>query len=183
MQESSQPVADKYKRPPCADQLLALFGHNPRDRGALISAGGHGIADSGSGDSPRTPQGLSAEPPAPPSGTQGSRPMRDHSVTSPSKKRTSRTASLDDCVADFTQYMERVNETKLRRLVSESDEVEQVRNILIADGMTEVDPLLHQALNLCAVRIHRQNLLSMRTKDGRENYIRVSWEVFNASSK
>ncbi|KAG2552895.1 hypothetical protein PVAP13_9KG488200 [Panicum virgatum] len=60
--ESSKPAGEKYKRPSFCEQLFLLFGHTPRDRGELFSAGGHGTDQTSSGDSPRTPQDLSNEP-------------------------------------------------------------------------------------------------------------------------
>ena len=62
VQESYEPAGDKYKRPPFCEQLFSLFGHTPRDRGELFSAGGHGTDQTSSGDNPRTPQDLSNEP-------------------------------------------------------------------------------------------------------------------------
>ena len=62
VQESSKPAGEKYKRPSFCEQLFSLFGHTPRDRGELFSAGGHGTDQTSSGDSPRTPQDLSNEP-------------------------------------------------------------------------------------------------------------------------
>ncbi|KAF8666528.1 hypothetical protein HU200_053645 [Digitaria exilis] len=171
--EQSQP-GEKYKRPSCCDQLFALFGHTPRDRGELVSAGGHGTDQTCSGGSPRTPQDLSDSPLEPRSGGQSSkRCIREHSVDSPIKKKT---PSLDDCLEDISHIIRESRDQKAR-LTTEAEEMATVNKILKEDGFNESDLFFAQALNVCTNRTRRRAFLDLETKQGRINYVKVTWEV------
>ncbi|CAD6206602.1 unnamed protein product [Miscanthus lutarioriparius] len=94
MQESSQPVHDKFRRSQCCEQLITILGRTPRDRGELVSAEGHQPDKSPSSGSPRTPLALSDKPVQPRSGAQPSkRVYREYSVNSP---RSSIMSSTDE---------------------------------------------------------------------------------------
>jgi len=41
VQENSQSAAECTKMSKCLDLLITLWGHTPRDRGSLLSSGGH----------------------------------------------------------------------------------------------------------------------------------------------
>ncbi|TVU00187.1 hypothetical protein EJB05_54402, partial [Eragrostis curvula] len=137
--EHSQP-GEKYKRPPCCDQLFSLFGHTPRDRGELVSAGGHGTDQTcSSGVSPQTPHELSDEPLGIRSGGQSSkRSSREYSVCSPMKKKSSQTPSLDECLDNLAHIIKESREQKPRH-ITEAEEMAKVNKILKEDGFSESD--------------------------------------------
>ena len=179
MQESSELAGEKYKHPPFYEQLFSLFGHTPRDRGELVSAGGHGTDQTSSGDSTQTPQDLSDELGRSRSvGQSSKRSSREHSVCSPIKKKSSTTPSLDA----LDGILKDVNERKSRRM-AEAEEMAQVNQILNEDGYSESDVFLAQALNLCTHRLHRRAFLDLKTKEDRYNYVKVSWDVMTLKSK
>ncbi|KAG2545141.1 hypothetical protein PVAP13_9KG411518, partial [Panicum virgatum] len=177
--ESYEPAGDKYKRPPFCEQLFSLFGHTPRDRGELYSAGGHGMDQTSSGDSPRTPQDLSNEPVRSRSDGQCSkRSTREHSVCSPIKMKSSQTPSLDDCLEDLDNIIKDAKERKSRH-ITEAEEIAQVNQILKEDGYNESDIFFAQALSLCTHRLHRRAFLGLVTKEGRYNYVKVTLDMMS----
>jgi len=50
-------------------------------------------------------------------------------------------------------------------------------------GTTRVIYFFAQALNLCTHRLHRRAFLDLKTKEGRYNYVKVSWDVMTLKSK
>ena len=183
VQESSELAGEKYKRPPFCEQLFSLFGHTPRDRGELFSAGGHGTDQTSSGDSPRTPQDLSNEPVRSRSvGQCSKRSSREHSVCSPIKKKSSQTPSLDDCLEDLDNIIKDAKERKSRH-ITEAEEIAQVNQILKEDGYNESDLFFAQALSLCTHRLHRRAFLGLVTKEGRYNYVKVTLDMMTLKSK
>ena len=182
MQESSQPARNKYKRPQCCEQLITILGRTPRDRGQLVSAGGHRPDKSPSNGSPRTPPALSDEPFDPPSTRQPSKRVhREFSVNSPRSKKSSQTPSIEECLEDLGQFLREARSQKARHK-TDAQELAQVRNILLQDGISEADEVFVQALNLCRDRLSRQGFLDMESKEGRLNWIKVTW-AFVCSNK
>ena len=41
VQKNSQSAVERTKMPKCLDLLITLWGYTPRDRGLLLSSGGH----------------------------------------------------------------------------------------------------------------------------------------------
>ena len=116
-----------------------ILGRTPRDRGELVSAGGHQPDRTPSSASPQTPQALSDEPVQPCSvGQSSKRVTRDHFVNSPRSKKSSRTPTLDDRLDDLSDI---IRDTRAHKA--------QVNQILKQDGYSESDVVFAQALNLC----------------------------------
>ena len=183
VQEPSAPAGEKYKRPPFCEQLLSLFGRTPHDRGELVSAGGHGPEQTSSGDSPQTPQDLLDEPVRSWSvGQSSKRSSREHSVCSPIKKKSTKTPSLDESLDTLDGILKDVSELK-SHCMTEVEEMAQVNHILNEDGYSESDQFFAQALNLCTHKLHHRGFLDLKTKEGRYNYVKVSWDVLTLKSK
>jgi len=119
---------------------------------------------------------------SPPPARHYKRSSREHSVCSPVKKKSSKTPSLDDCLDDLDDILKDARERKSRR-ITEAEEMARVNQILKADGYSESDLFFAQALNLCTHRLHRRAFLNFETKEGRYNYVKVSWDVMTLKSK
>ena len=181
MQESSQPARNKFKRPQCCEQLITILGRTPRDRGQLVSAGGHRPDNSPSNGSPHTPPSLSDEPIMPPSSHQPSKRVhREISVNSPRSKKSSQTPSVEECLEDLGQFLREARSQKARRN-NDARELAQVQDILWQDGISKADEVFVQALNLCGDRLRRQGFLGMTSKEGRLNWIKVIWGFVSSS--
>ena len=116
-----------------------ILGHTPRDRGELVSAGGHQPDRTPSSASPRTPQALSDEPvQARNVGQSSKRVTRDHFVNSPRSKKSSRTPTLDDCLDDLSDIIKDARGNKTRQ-ATDAEEIAQVNQILKQDGYIESD--------------------------------------------
>jgi len=94
VQENSQSVAEWTKMPKCLDLLIILWGHTPRDRGTLISSGGHDSPDEISPD-PFVVKSV---------GQLSKRTTRDYSVNSPRSKKS---AYFDECLNNITDLIKR----------------------------------------------------------------------------
>ncbi|CAN6302247.1 unnamed protein product [Urochloa humidicola] len=170
---TSEPVGSKYKRPPCCMEIYNILGHTPRDRGKLVSAGGHGKQQTSGGGSEETPNDDSQEDPVPGSTEQGSkRRIGQASVCSPRKK-SSQTPSIDDCIESISEYMKDGRSRMSRQIIA--DEMARVHNILKEDGYTESDPFFVQALFVCGTTAQRRAFLDMTTKEGRASYVNLIW--------
>jgi len=182
VQESSQPARNKFKRPQCCEQLITILGRTPRDRAQLVSAGGHRPDKSPSNVSPRTPPSLSDDPVVPPSGHQPSKRVhREYSVNSPRSKKSSQTPSVEECLEDLCQFI-RESRSQRARHNTYAQELAQVHEILLQDGISETDVVFVQALNLCRDTLCQQGFLGMKSKEGRLNWIKVTW-AFVCSNK
>ncbi|KAL6657847.1 hypothetical protein ACP70R_005627 [Stipagrostis hirtigluma subsp. patula] len=186
--DSSQQAGEKYKRPPCCDQLFAIFGHTPRDRGELVSAGGHGTEPQSpqgpqSPQTPQhTPQHMADEDERPRTlGQSSKRSSREQSVCSPLKKKTTASVSLDDCLEDISDIIKGSRERKTRR-ATEAEEIAKVKQILKEDGYSESDELYVEALTVCTDRLHRAIFLDFESKDGRMKYVKAAWKVMTAKA-
>ncbi|CAD6234673.1 unnamed protein product [Miscanthus lutarioriparius] len=137
--ESSQTARERFRRPHCCEQLILILGRTPRDRGELVSAGGHQPDRTSSSASPQTPQALSDEPVQPHSvGQSSKRVTRDHSVNSPRSKKSSRTPTLDDCLDDLSNIIKDTRAHKAHQ-VTDAEEMAQVNQILKQDGYNKSD--------------------------------------------
>ena len=159
-----------------------ILGHTPCDRGELVSAGGHQSDKTPSSGSPRIPPGLSDEPVLPRSGGQPSKRVhREYSINSPRSKKSSKTPSVDDCLEDLSHIIREARSQKARQ-GTYAEELAQVHQILLQDGYNETDVVFMQTLNLCNNRLYRRAFLNMKTKEGRLNWINVTWD-FVCSTK
>ena len=153
-----------------------ILGRTPRDRGELVSAGGHQPDRTPSSASPQTPQALSDEPVQPCSvGQSSKRVTRDHFVNSPRSKKSSRTPTLDDCLDDLSDIIRNTRAHKACQAV-DAEEMAQVNQILKQDGYSKSDVVFAQALNLCNNKLRRRAFLDLETKEGRLNWVNVSWD-------
>ena len=135
-----------------------ILGRTPRDRGELVSAGGHQPELTPSSASPQTPQALSNKPVQPCSvGQSSKRVTRDHSVNSPRSKKSSRTPTLDDCLDDLSDIIRDTRAHKAHQ-ATDAEEMAQVNKILKQDRYSESDVVFAQALNLCNNRLCRRAL-------------------------
>ena len=132
-----------------------ILGRTPCDRGELVSAGGHQPDKTPSSGSPHTPPGLLDEPVLPCSGGQPSKRVhRKYSVNSPHSKKSSKTPSVDDCLEDLSHIIREARSQKARHN-TDAQELAQVHEILLQDGISKTDVVFVQALNLCNNRLHR----------------------------
>ena len=159
-----------------------ILGRTPRDMGQLLSAGGHRPDKSPSNESPRTPPSLSDELTVPPSSHKPSKRVhREYSVNNPRSKKSTQTPSIEECLEDLGQFLREARYQKARRNI-DAQELAQVQDILIQDGISEADVVFVQALNLCRDRLRRQGFLKMKSKEGWLNWINVTWD-FVCSNK
>ena len=136
--------------------------------------GGHRSDKSSSNGNPRTPPSLSDEPTLPPSSHQPSKRVhREFSVNSPRSKKSSQTPSVEDCLEDLGHII-RVARSQKALESTDAQELAQVHDILMQDGISEADVVFVQALNLCRDRLRRQGFLKMKSKEGRLNWINVT---------
>lgn len=181
--ESSQQTAERFKRPQCCDQLITILGRTPRDRGELFAAGGHEPDQTPPSASPQTPEHSSDEPiPHRSSGQSSKRLSRDNSVNSPRKK-SIRTTSIDDTIEDLNDVIRSVRKHQGHEDAQYAVEIAQVKEILEADGYKEEDVVFMQALNLCLNKHRRRAFLDLKTKEGRLNWVKVSWDFAALNSK
>ena len=132
-----------------------ILGRTPCDRDELVSAGGHQPDKTPSSGSPRTPSALSDEPVLPRSGAQPSKRVhREYSVNRPRSKKSSQTPSVEDCLEDLGHIIREARSQKARQS-TDAQELAQVHEILLQDGISETDVVFVQALNLCNNRLHR----------------------------
>ena len=152
-----------------------ILGRTPRDRGELVSVGGHQPDKAPSSGSPRTPPALSDESVLPRSGAQPSKRVhREHSINSPRSKKSTKTPSINDCLEDLSHIIREARSQKARQAI-DAEELAQVHEILLQDGCSETDVVFMQTLNLCNNRLYRRAFLNMKTKEGRLNWINVTW--------
>ena len=103
VQENSQSAAERTKMPKCLDLLITLWGHTPRDRGSLLSSGGHHHETTPSNASHGSPHDMSSDPVGVQSvGQSSKRSTRDFSINSPRSKKS---ASIDECLNDLTDII------------------------------------------------------------------------------
>ena len=133
--------------------------------------------------SPQTPQALSDQSVQPRSvGQPSKRVTRDHSINSPHSKKSSRSLTLDDCLDDLSDIIKDARGDKARQ-ATDAEEIAQVNQILKQDGYSESDVVFAQALNLCSSRIRCRAFLDLETKEGRLNWVNVSWDFVSSKSK
>jgi len=102
-------------------------------------------------------------------------------VNSPRSKKSSQTPSVEECLEDLGHFLREARSQKARHK-TDAQELAQVQNILLQDGISEADEVFVQALNLCRDRLSRQGFLDMESKEGRLNWIKVTW-AFVCSNK
>ena len=134
--ENSQSVAERTKMPKCLDLLIIMWGHTPRDKGALISTGGHHCETTPNNDNHDSPHEISPDPFVVKSGDQSSkRTTWDYSVNSPRSKKS---ASIDECLNDITDL---IKDHKLQKacINKQEEEMDKVVKIMKEDGVEETD--------------------------------------------
>jgi len=163
---------DPGRPPEFLDELATLYGHQPRDRGTMLSAGGH---------HERTPTRMTEATPADMSqdfvagssvGQSSKRRTRDQVVDSPQKKKS---ASLEDCVRDILDTVKEMASGD-QHLSLEEVEMDQVRQILEQDGFPEGTEEFLRATYLCRKKLNRRTFLTMKTREGRLTWITFNWE-------
>ena len=110
------------------------------------------------------------------------RVTRDHSVNSPRSKKSSRTPTLDDCLDDLSDIIRDTRAHKAHQ-ATDAEEMAQVNQILKQDGYSKSDVVFAQALNLCNNRLRCRSFLDLETKEGRLNWVNVSWDFVFSKSK
>ena len=115
-------------------------------------------------------------------GQSSKRVTRDHSINSPRSKKSSRTPTLDDYLDDLSDIIRDARGNKARQATG-AEEIAQVNQILKQDGYNESDVVFAQALNLCNNRLCRRAFLDLETKEGRLNWVNVSWDFVFSKSK
>lgn len=180
VQKNSQSAAERTKMPKCLDQLVILWGHTPRDRGTLISSGGHHRETTPNKDSHDSPHEMSSDPFVVRSvGQSSKRTTRDYSVNSPRSKKS---ASIDECLNDITGLI-KDHKIQKARTNKQEDEMEKVVKILKDDGVEGTDDVYIQALIICKDILDRRNFLSMKTKEGRLKFLKIYWDDRRSRSK
>ena len=169
VQKNSQSAAERTKMPKCIDLQIILWGHTPRDRGTLISSGGHDSPDEISPD-PFVVKSV---------GQSSKRTTRDYSINS---SRSKKSASIDECLNDITDLIKDHKIQKARKNKQE-EEMDKVVKIMKEDGLEESDVVYAKALIICTNTLHRRNFLSMETKQGRINFVQMCWEDRRTRSK
>ncbi|KAL6847244.1 hypothetical protein ACP4OV_023097 [Aristida adscensionis] len=138
------------KPPPFLEELEQLFGHTPRDRGTLLSAGG--IRDSTPVDeSEHTPP--QAQPTASNTDRHGKRACRDESVDSPRKKIST---SIEDCIRDISEIGVQRFQGREARASRQQQEVDAVARVLREDGVDDSSELHMRTMYLCSNWFRRQ---------------------------
>ena len=61
--------------------------------------------------------------------------------------------------------------------------MDKVYKILKEDGLRESDVVYAHALIICKNTLDRRNFLTMETKEGRPNFLHISWEDRRSRSK
>ena len=112
-------------------------------------------------------------------GQSSKRSTREYSINSPPSKKS---ASIDDCLNDLTDI---IKDHKLQkaRTSKQEEEMDKVKKILKEDGLLESDAMFAHALIICRNTLHRRNLLTMETKEGRLNFLQICWEDRRSGSK
>uniref|UniRef100_K3XQC8 Myb/SANT-like domain-containing protein n=1 Tax=Setaria italica TaxID=4555 RepID=K3XQC8_SETIT len=148
-QPRSQPSS--VKPPPFLDELFELFGHEPQDRGTLLTAGGIREA-------------------TPSVGTEGNAVELDQDPPCyPTKKRSD----------NLEQYIRELSDSVAKRSQQRADRTHEqmvhCMQLLKEDGIQEGSPLYCQALYLCTKSVeYRTVLTEMTTKEGRMNWIQFN---------
>ena len=96
--------------------------------------------------------------------------------------KSSRTPTLDDCLDDLSDI---IRDTRVHKAcqATDAEEMSQVNQIMKQDGYNESDVVFAQALNLCSNRIRHRAFLDLETKEGRLNWVNVSWDFIFSKSK
>ena len=170
VQKNSKSAVERTNIPKCLDLLITLWGHTPCDRGSLLSSGGHHRERTPSNASHGSPHNMSPDPIGVHSGGQSSkRSTRDYSINSPPSKKS---ASIDECLNDLTDF---IKDYKLQkaRISKQEEEMDKVKKILKEDGLLESDAMFAHALIICTNTLQRRNFRSMKTKEGRLNFLQI----------
>jgi hypothetical protein len=173
LQDSVDKAGKRYKCPPCCEQLFYILGHEPYDRGELVDAGGIASDDSDSEGTPQTPPAAPDPTPSRQPGLPTKRATRDYTVQSPVKKKSSKSTSVDDCIASYQSLLQQTLQEKTKKKCAEEEETARIRQLLVEDGYSESDLYFHQALAVCTNTQHRREILRMTTKEGRQQYVQV----------
>ncbi|XP_004986659.1 uncharacterized protein LOC101763124 [Setaria italica] len=170
--------SSSVKPPPFLNELFELYGHEPQDRGTLLSAGG--IRE----DTPS--MGTEGnfvdleEDPAPASSARVSarakskRPVREISVDSPTKKRS------DNLEQYIRSLSESVAKRSLLRAPSLQEKISRCLEILKEDGIEQGSELHNQAMFSFGQSAEcRTTFMGLDTKDARLSWINFYWNMMH----
>uniref|UniRef100_K3YN36 Myb/SANT-like domain-containing protein n=1 Tax=Setaria italica TaxID=4555 RepID=K3YN36_SETIT len=148
--------SSSVKPPPFLDELFELFGHEPQDRGTLLTAGGIREA-------------------TPSVGTEGNAAdLEQDPPCYPTKKRS------DNLEQYIRELSESVAKRSLQRADRTHDQMVRCMQILKEDGIQEGSPLHNQAMYLCTKSAeYRSTFMEMTTKEGRMSWIQFYWDMTN----
>jgi hypothetical protein len=128
--------------------LYYIIGHEPYDRGELVDAGGVGSEESDSEGTPETPPVAPDPAPSRHLGQSSKRGMREYSLQSPVKKKSTKPVSVDDCISSYHSLLQKTLEEKTNKKSEEDEETARIRQLLL-HGYSESDLYFHQALAVC----------------------------------
>jgi len=166
-QQSSQPTS--VKPPPFLDELFELFGHEPQDRGTLLTAGGIREATPSVGTEGSAADLDQDPPPASSARAMSKRPAREFSVDNPTKKRSD---NLEQYISELSESVAVADRTH--------EQIVRCLQLLKEDGIQEGSLLHCQAMYLCCKSAeYRSVLMGMTTKEGRMSWIQFYWDKFN----
>ncbi|XP_072148404.1 uncharacterized protein [Setaria viridis] len=175
-QGRSQPHS--VKPPPFMDLLFELYGHEPQDRGTLLSAGGiregtpsmgteGNFVDLEDDPAPATSARVSAR-------AKSKRPVREYSVDSPTKKRSD---NLEQYIRNLS---ESVAKRSLLRQPSAHEQLNRCLEILKEDGIEQGSELHNQAMFSCGQSSEcRTTFIGLDTKDAQLSWINFYWNMMH----
>jgi hypothetical protein len=95
--------------------LYYILGHEPYDRGGLVDAGGVGSEESDSERTPETPPVAPDPAPSKRLGPSSKRVVREYSLQSPVKKKSTKSVSVDDCISSYHTLLQKTLEEKANK--------------------------------------------------------------------
>jgi len=87
-----------------------------------------------------------------------------------------------NCLEDLSDIIK--DHRKQKALTSMHEEqMDKIVKILKEDGLRDSDPMYAQALILCKNTLDRRNFLSMETKEGQLNFLKICWDDRTSRTK
>ena len=80
-----------------------------------------------------------------------------------------------NCLEDLSDIIKDHRKQKACMSMHE-EQMDKIVKILKEDGLHESHPMYAQALILCKNTLDRRNFLSMETKEGQLNFLKICWE-------
>lgn len=127
--------------------------------------------------SPRSPQSTPNRHP------RGRRANIDHSLNSPRRKGKAVMSVEESVLNCCNQLSDVIRGHKMSMSKSsQSNDVDVIAKILTEDGLSESDPDYAHTMALCTHKQHRRTFFTLKTKEGRQAWVRAAWEL-NCTSK